>query len=384
MYYTSAHLQYCKDRKNKWRGVLKHKDPIQNKWVEKKKTFAGVKYKRDAQIELNKWREEMEAKAPYVSNKLTVSIAITKYLQMQYRLNQINVSTYQGSLKIIETVINPRIGNKEFAEFSKKDAQDFINDLAKDYEPQSVRRYFNIVSKTFKEAYRNDELLRDPTKDVILPRIIRKPINYLDSEGRKKFLSVMTERSSFYLPSMLAYYTGMRSSEISALQWKDINIPMRTINVRQSAVFEKDPEKNNELRLFIGETKTPKSRRTIPIVAQLVPILLKAAEDKNPNINDFVVSQQNPKLLSTSFLKWANRNKIIGSAGKPISMHGLRHTFATVGVQSGMDIKSLSSILGHANTAMTLDIYASDDETAKRIAIDNLSAFFNSDSENEL
>ena len=384
MYYTSAHLQYCKDRKNKWRGVLKYKDPIEDKWKEKKKTFVGIKYKRDAQIELNKWREEMEAKAPYANNELTVNVAIVRYLRMQYSLKQINVSTYQDSLRMNETVVKPRIGNIAFADFTKKDAQDFINDLAKDYEPQSVRRYFNLVSKTYKYAYRNDEILRDPTKDVVLPRIIRKPINYLDSEGRKKFLSVMTERSSFYLPSMLAYYTGMRSSEISALQWKDINIPMRTINVRQSAAFQRDPENNDELRLFIGETKTPKSRRTIPIVAQLIPILLKAAEEANPSINDFVVPQQNPKLLSTSFLKWAKRNRVIGSAGKPISMHGLRHTFATVGVQSGMDIKSLSSILGHANTAMTLDIYASDDETAKRVAIENLSSFFDSDSGNEL
>lgn len=58
-----------------------------------------------------------------------------------------------------------------------------------------------------------------------------------------------------------------------------------------------------------------------------------------------------------------------------MTMHGLRHTFATLGVQSGMDIKSLSSILGHSSAAMTLDIYASDDEQAKKLAMKRFRLF---------
>ena len=65
-------------------------------------------------------------------------------------------------------------------------------------------------------------------------------------------------------------------------------------------------------------------------------------------------------------------------------MHGLRHTFATVGVQSGMDIRSLASILGHENVSMTLNTYASDDAEAKVIAMDRLDEYMTEEEENDL
>lgn len=76
------------------------------------------------------------------------------------------------------------------------------------------------------------------------------------------------------------------------------------------------------------------------------------------------------------FKKWSSRNKLDSVLGKPITFHGLRHTFATLGVKSKMDIKSLASILGHKDAAMTLNIYASDDEQAKQINIQNLGNLF--------
>lgn len=59
---------------------------------------------------------------------------------------------------------------------------------------------------------------------------------------------------------------------------------------------------------------------------------------------------------------------LIGTEGVRVNFHGLRHTFATVAVASGVDIKTVSSILGHANAAMTLNVYASADPDAKRAA----------------
>ena len=70
--------------------------------------------------------------------------------------------------------------------------------------------------------------------------------------------------------------------------------------------------------------------------------------------------------------------------GKPITLHGLRHTFATIAVQSNADIKSLSSMLGHARADITLNVYASDDEDAKTQAMNNITAFWNSEEENDL
>ena len=78
--------------------------------------------------------------------------------------------------------------------------------------------------------------------------------------------------------------------------------------------------------------------------------------------------------MGSAFEKWAKRNELISVLDKPLTMHGLRHTFATIAVESKMDIKSLASILGHKDAAMTLNIYASDDENAKQANIMALAA----------
>lgn len=102
---------------------------------------------------------------------------------------------------------------------------------------------------------------------------------------------------------------------------------------------------------------------------------LKAQEERdNPNAKDLICYWKNPRILGSAFEKWAKRNELISVLDKPLTMHGLRHTFATIAVESKMDIKSLASILGHKDAAMTLNIYASDDENAKQANIMALAA----------
>lgn len=384
MYYSGASLKRMNNRKGKpWRGVLQYKDPETQKWRQITKVFPDCLSKSEAKVELAKWREQKEEEAALRDSGRTVEVAIRGHLSNQKRLNTISLETYQNSLRLAETIIFPLIGRMPFIGLTKTDVQDFINELArKGYKPSSTRTIFAIVSKTYKEAYRRDEIISDPTKGVVLPRDIKGTINYLDIDSRRKFLSLMTKSCGFYLPAMIAYYTGMRAGEICALQWKDINLATKTIRVNKTAKDYRTDSGKHEVE--ISNPKTPKSVRTIPIIKELEEILSDEAKAKKPKLNDYVVEWRNPRLLCTSFLKWATRNEVIGEAGKPISMHGLRHTFATLGVASGMDIKSLSSILGHSSTAMTLDTYASDDEQAKQLAMSNLSALFQNESENDL
>lgn len=374
MFYTSAYLKRRTDRKNKpWQGALKYKDPETGEWQEVRKSFSDIEKRCDAQVALNKWRAEEEEKAQLINYGKRMSTAIKGYLDDQLALNQISIVTYQNSMRLAENSIFPLIGNLIFADATKFEIQELVNNLAKQYKPQTTRTIFAIVSKTYKDALRTGEVLRDPTKNVQLPRVIKDRINYLDENGRRKFIALVNEDCSFYLASMIAYYTGMRAGEICALQWNDIIFATNTIHVRNNAKEYKD--KDGVIQIEISHPKTFKSR-TIPLLPQLKTILLKVEEEKNPKAKDYVIDQRKPRLLCSNFQKWAQRQGLIGEAGKAITMHGLRHTFATLGVQSGMDIKSLSSILGHANTAMTLDTYASDDEQAKHLAMNSLNRLF--------
>ena len=382
MFYTGASVSRINNRKGKpFRGYLQYKDPETDKWKKITKTFPDARTKTEAKAELAKWRAEMEAKAEIRDNGKRVRTAIAEYLTAQRNLNKISVVTYQNSTRLAETVIYPLIGDRLFLDLTKGEVQDFVNELAKRYKPSSARTIFSILSKTYKNALRVEEVLKDPTANVVLPRITDSHINYLNAEGRRKFNALMTKESPFYLPCMIAYYTGMRVGEICGLQWKDVNLVTNTISVTKTAKdYITDSGKHD---VEISNPKTPSSVRQIPIIAALADILSEEARDRRPSTNDYIVAWRNPKLLSTSFLKWSTRNELYGEAGKPITMHGLRHTFATVGVQSGVDVKSLSAILGHSSTAMTLDVYASSDEQAKRYAMGNLGAFFKAEGDSD-
>lgn len=384
MFYTSASLKRMNNRKGKpWRGTLQYKDPLTKQWRQVTKVFPECKYKAEAKVALQAWREEMERKASVRDNTNSVEAAIMHYLDEQRALNKISIVTYQNSLRLARTNIFPAIGTIQFIDLASKDVQDLINDLVRrNYKSSSVRTIFAIISKTCKDAYRRDQIVSDPTKNVTLPKNSRRQINYLGPEGRRKFFSLMTSDCKFYLPTMIAYYTGMRAGEICALQWRDINLGANVISVTKTAKDYRTETGRHAVE--ISDPKTPNSVRNIPIVGALKKILLEEAEEVDPDTKDYVITWRNPRLLCTSFLKWSQRNQVIGEADKPITMHGLRHTFATLGVQSGMDIKSLSSILGHSNTALTLDVYASDDEQAKQFAMSSLSRFFDQDSGNEL
>ena len=382
MFYTSAHVQECKDRKNRWRGVLKYKDPMTGEWRERKRTFSGVSSRSEAIVELGRWRSAMEEAAssnrPLMASNVTVHQAVAELLEFQLSLHRISIVTFQNMMRVNKTIVRPWFGSQAFSEVTRDDVQSFVSELSATYAPASVRMYFAVVSKAYKDAVRRGVIDRDPTVNILLPKLQAQQINYLDASGRRTFFEKMSEESAFFLPTMIAYYTGMRAGEICALKWNNIGFDTRTLAVRRTAVFREGPGGGN---VEITVPKTPKARRAIPMADQLYEILrLTLAGRRGVSADDFVVDQHNPKLLCSGFLRWSKRNEVVGSIGRPISMHGLRHTFATLGVQAGMDVKSLSSILGHASALVTLDTYASDDENAKRVAIDTFSEFLRSES----
>lgn len=363
MRYMSAFLVQRKDRKGRpWVGVLKYKD-ARGEWREVRKTFSGVRYKRDAQKLLAEWREEMELDAEHSTRALTVKEAVIAHLSDQRCMGQISKATYWNNLRAAEWGLFPYLGELNLGDLSPIVFQRYVIQLSRKYKPSTVGTVAAILWKTCKAAYWMEELGSDPTKGVTLPPLKERRINYLDAEGRRKLFAELAKDSKFFLPVMIAFYTGMRAGEICALKWEDVDLDIGRIHVKRSVKKYKNDD--GEIVLEVSSTKTYKSR-TIPIVSQLRELLIDQLGEHGSDYDGYVVKDRDPLLFGTSFLKWSRRHEVMGVQGKCITMHGLRHTFATMCVQSKMDVKSLSSILGHASAAMTLDVYASADEEAKR------------------
>jgi integrase len=180
-----------------------------------------------------------------------------------------------------------------------------------------------------------------------------------------------------YAGILLAFYAGLRRSEICGLRWNDIDFNKHTLSVR-TAIGE------SELPGYRTYAKNPKnatSFRTFPMVLQLEKALWERYMAIKPDSNWYVIGKEDkymtPKEFNRRFHVFAERNNLRDFYGNLLIPHGLRHNLATVGIRSGMDIASLSLMMGHASRAMTLDTYGDANADALELAAVKLRDKFN-------
>lgn len=171
---------------------------------------------------------------------------------------------------------------------------------------------------------------------------------------------------------LLGLYAGLRIGEICALQWEDIDLKAGTIEIKKTVQRLKNKENNaSKTTLIISDPKTITSQRIVPI-----PLFLKEYLCQYYNINKekndqyYVVSNSlklvDPRTVQYKFHKLCQQYDI------HMNFHALRHTYATNCVMSGVDVKSLSEILGHSNISTTLNLYVHSSLEFKMSQVDKI------------
>ena len=171
----------------------------------------------------------------------------------------------------------------------------------------------------------------------------------------------------------IALYTGMRRGEICGLQWRDLDTDNRVIWVRRAVGIGKGGA-------YLKQPKTDKVR-DVALPATLLGVLTDWRErQRGAHASSLATLKPDSFMLGDALgyyhpdrltKEWASLAKLLdvrGTAGRLASFHDLRHTWATMFLASGGDVKTAASNLGHSNAAMTLNIYASADPDAKRRA----------------
>ncbi|MBV7390599.1 tyrosine-type recombinase/integrase [Enterococcus alishanensis] len=266
--------------------------------------------------------------------------------------------------------IIPYLGELELNELSNATIQTLVNQLQREGRSTSTLRVtFGILKRCLTAAVVSEILLQSPYQKIVFPKAKANNIHALSRWEQKKLEMVV--KSDGALPSfavLLALRTGMRIGEIAALHWQDIDFSDNKIFVRHTITRVNSPKQGNKkTNLTISTPKTLSSLREIPISSQLKAELLKYK--KQTPIHEFIFSNSpkpyDPRLLTYYFHKIRRTADL-----EHITFHQLRHTFATRCLESKADIMSVSAILGHASTQMTLDIYADSlfDERRKTLA----------------
>lgn len=167
------------------------------------------------------------------------------------------------------------------------------------------------------------------------------------------------------LPMLISILTGMRIGETLGLKWGDIDWTHNVISVHRNVVKTYDPEKGADM-FIVGTPKTKQGYRDIPLLPSLRNIL-RATAGKS-FINDYYVVGNSPKPKKHNTVREAYSRFLKRHNLPDINFHGLRHTYATLLVENGVDIKTVSELLGHSQVAFTMDLYVHPSISTKKKA----------------
>ena len=222
-----------------------------------------------------------------------------------------------------------------------------------------VRSCHTTCRTALEKAVTEGLITTNPAIGCRLPPKKAKEMQVLTQEEIQRFL-IQAHEEGYYEFFLLELTTGMRRGEILGLQWKDVNLDTGELHIRRQVV-------KKGAQTLLSKPKTKSSIRTILLPPGMVEILAKLK--KNATCDWVFPSPvkegepRNPDSLYGRFQKILQRAQC-----KKVRFHNLRHTFATMALENGMDIKTLSAMIGHISAETTLNIYSHITDTMQRQA----------------
>lgn len=343
--------------------------------------------KREALRELREWQDEMEEKAQFnkghISGKTqTVGEFLSLYVETLAGSQSLEKTTIYGYRKIVKQIDTVFYGIP-YDELDYEQVQQWVNESLTVYSPNSVKKALNLLKAACRDAVLRRAIPYSPLEAVRSPKLKQHEPNALDAPTRQRLLSYLdiADNTPVTVAIRLALTTGMRAGELCGLQWRNVDFDADVLHVRTAVGRDGG-------KLYLKEPKTRSSRRDIPLTPEISAILhqrregmfndcMKAGVSFNANmyvLGTIEGAYMSPHTLWREWKAIAKSLGLIGTEGVVPTFHDLRHTFATAAIASGADVKSVASIMGHANAAMTLNVYATADPEAKRRTMGAVSA----------
>ena len=262
---------------------------------------------------------------------------------------------YEGT---VARHIKPYLGDKPVTQVTAKDIQKLYDTLARQGNQKTgeglssgtIRGIHSMLHEALDAAQQAGVIARNPTEEIDAPKFSYKPKQVLTDEQLETFMEVIREDAVWYDFFYTELTTGLRRGEICGLRWEDFDEGNGTLKIRRTVHAEKGGE------LTTWDTKTAAGTRTITLSPSTAELL---RERKRSTLTDWIfpdpLKPENPTRPSAAY---GRMKALLKQAGLPdIRFHDLRHTFATHALASGVDVKTLSGILGHTRAAFTLDTY---------------------------
>lgn len=272
----------------------------------------------------------------------------------------IRPTTQKGYEALLNCHAIPRLGQIPLNKLTQGDCQHFLNEMKTNgrkshrdtkgsaMSERSVRLCHLLLRMSLERAVKEGLIKKNPILGCKLPQSEHKEMKVLSTEEIQRFL-IQAKEEGLYELFLLELTTGLRRGEILALTWNDLNFKTGTLNITKQATLVGG-------KITISEPKTKAAHRTIILPPPMLAIL------KEYRVSAFSSLMFPSRLKPNQPIDPSHIRKrlqvILERAGcKRVRFHDLRHTFATMSIENGMDIKTLSTIIGHVSAKTTLNIY---------------------------
>lgn len=296
---------------------------------------------------------------------------------LEERQTMVKPSTYGTYRNVVRNHLVPELGPLPLKELTSEKVSGFLTgqlnhgrlDGGGGLSAKTVTEMRNIL-KLILEYARFRGYLCTAELHVRLPERRTTPARVLSRAEQFALEHILfAQQTPLNLGVLMSLYAGLRIGEVCALQWGDICLEEGTVFVHKTVIRIQEPcqDAGPRTRLMVTEPKTPCSRRVIP----LPDFLLRYLAGAKQNEKDYLASGRSAPLEPRTCLSQYKR--LLKKAGvEDTTFHTLRHTFATRCIESGMDVKSLSEIMGHSGVSITMQRYVHPSMDAKREQINRL------------
>lgn len=282
-------------------------------------------------------------------------ITLAEYAKdfMESRKSNVKPSTYQSYMWMLKKTILPQIGDIPLYKIDNKCLQGFADECLKTYSRKSTHDLVGLVKTILTDAC-IDEII-EPKKIIIkYPKEAKEDYKVLTEKEFAKLEEYLFDKDKPHdIGELILLETGMRVGEMCGLTWADIDTDKGMINIKRTVQRIYKPEESTS-EINIGATKTSAGNRIVPIGDNLKAYLLKNRKKDSVYVASGRETPTEPRTHRQYHKSMLRRVGI-----DYIKLHGYRHTFATRAIQKGVDPKTVSAILGHANSNITLNIYTS-------------------------